>query len=89
MQNIPGRVQMPRRGLQHTSPVPQVTAPQRTPSSATQRAPLASATQWVPEVQRTVAQAVMHWAPVSPSTQMVPAAQRTVAQVTGAGAPQR
>lgn len=80
MQNIPGRTQIPRRGLQHTRPAAQVALPHCTPS-ATQRAPLASATQCVPEVQRTVAHAVMQVGPASVSEQIVPGAQVVVAQV--------
>lgn len=80
MQNIPGRTQIPRRGLQHTRPAAQVALPQRTPSGS-QRVPLASATQRVPAAQRTAAHALMHVGPVSPSTQIVPVAQRVVSQV--------
>jgi len=66
MQNIPGRVQMLRRGLQHTMPAAQVVVPQRGPVGlGWQRTPDASATQVVPEAQRTVAQRVMHAGPAS------------------------
>ena len=34
MQNWPGIVQMPRSGLQQTSPAPHVVFPQRTPAAA-------------------------------------------------------
>jgi hypothetical protein len=84
MQNIPGRVQMLRRGLQHTRPAPQVVVPQRTPVGS-QRTPAASATQVVPDAQRTAAQRVMQRGPVSPSTHISPAGHSVgvLAQVLG------